>query len=85
MYRRLSLVVLMGVMLAGCVAYPAEPGYYRSEVYAVPVPYYDYGVYRPYYPYYRGYYPVLPRYYYPRPPARYRSGPHHGPYYRGYR
>ncbi len=79
MYRRIVLGISLGLSLGACVPYYAEPGYYRSEVYTVPAPYY-YGnyYYTPYY--YGGFYG--PRYY-GHPPDHYGAyGPH---YYGGYR
>lgn len=74
MFRRILLGVVLGLSLFACVPYYVEPGYYRTDVYAVPGPYYYGG-----YPYYGGGY--RPHYYY-RPYYHGGYGPH---YYGGYR
>ncbi|NER58956.1 hypothetical protein G3435_01100 [Pseudomonas sp. MAFF212428] len=90
MYRRLLLIVLLGVLTTACAPYYAGPGYYRSEVYSVDR--YDYRGYDRAYPYNRGYYVVpqqpryyapAPRYYRPVPVPQYR--PYPGPGYHGAR
>ncbi|MCU1732214.1 MULTISPECIES: hypothetical protein [unclassified Pseudomonas] len=81
MYRQLSLLAVLGLLLTACAPYGGG-GYYRTDVYSVDR--YDYpGYYRPAYPYNRGYYvvPQQPRYYAPAP--RYYQpapGPSHRPY-----
>jgi hypothetical protein len=83
MSRRLLSIIALCLAVSACVPYYSGGGYYRSEVYTVPAPYY-YGGYGPYYGYPRGYHAPPPRYYqgpphYPQAPG-YRSG--HGPGYR---
>ena len=77
MLRRMLFAIVLGSSLSACVPYYAGPGYYRTDVYRVPAPYYygyspyDYGGYygpRYYHPYYGGY---GPHYY-----GRYRRGHH---------
>lgn len=85
MYRRLSLLAFLGLMLTACVPYGGH-GYYRSDVYTVDR--YGYpGYSRPAYPYNRGYYVVpqqpryytpAPRYYQPAPNPGYRHYPNRG-------
>ncbi|MGH8383142.1 hypothetical protein [Pseudomonas sp.] len=74
MYRRLLLIVVLGLLTTACVPYGGN-GYYRTEVYTADS--YGYpGYYRPSYPYNRGYYIApQPRYYAP-PPYYYRPAPH---------
>lgn len=90
MYRRLLLIVLLGVLTTACAPYYAGQGYYRSEVYSADR--YDYRGYDRGYPYNRGYYVVpqqpryyapVPRYYRPAPVPQYR--PYPGPGYHGAR
>ena len=71
MYRRLFSIIAIGLSLSACVPYyPGATGYYRSEVYTAPAPYY-YGGYRPYYVYPRSY-DAPPPYVY-RPSRVYRE------------
>lgn len=90
MYRRLLLIVLLGVLTTACAPYYGGQGYYRSEVYSADR--YDYRGYDRAYPYNRGYYVVppqpryyapAPRYYRPAPVPHYR--PYPGPGYHGAR
>lgn len=89
MYRRLLLIVLLGLLTTACVPYEGD-GYYRSEVYTADSysypGYYNPG-YRPYYyPYNHGYYVApSPRYYAPPPHAYYRpmAVPGYNRYYPG--
>ena len=90
MYRRLLLIVLLGVLTTACAPYYGGQGYYRSNVYSVDR--YDYRGYDRGYPYNRGYYVVpqqpryyapAPRYYQPAPVPQYRHYP--GPGYHGAR
>lgn len=82
MYRRLLLIVVLGVLTTACAPYYGGQGYYRSDVYTV-----DRYEYRGY-PYNRGYYVVpqpryyapAPRYYRPAPVPQYRPVPGHGYY-----
>ncbi|WEJ20674.1 hypothetical protein N0B28_20750 [Pseudomonas sp. SD17-1] len=86
MYRRLLLIVVLGVLTTACAPYYGGQGYYRSDVYTVDR--YEYRGYDRGYPYNRGYYVVpQPRYYAPAPrynrPApvpQYRPVPGHGYY-----
>lgn len=84
MYRRLLLIVLLGLLTTACVPYEGD-GYYRSEVYTADR--YSYPGYSPYYaPYNRGYYVApSPRYYAPPPHYYYRPmpGPGYNRYYPG--
>ncbi|WP_081818623.1 hypothetical protein [Pseudomonas sp. PH1b] len=73
MFRRILFGVVLGLSLSACVPYYVGPGYYRSDVYAVPGPYYYGGG-----PYYRGWYG--PHYYRP-----YHYGGYGPRYYGGYR
>jgi hypothetical protein len=83
MYRRILLVVVLGLLTSACVPYGGG-SYYQTEVYTV-----DRYPAGGYYPYSRGYYSPPPRYYVapaPRyyvapPPPRYFGGPP-GPHYR---
>lgn len=90
MYRRILLIVLLGLLTTACAPYYAGQGYYRSDVYSVDR--YDYRGYDRGYPYNRGYYVVppqpryyapAPRYYRPAPVPQYR--PYPGPGYHGAR
>lgn len=90
MYRRLLLIVLLGLLTTACAPYYGGRGYYRSDVYSVDR--YDYRGYDRGYPYNRGYYVVppqpryyapAPRYYRPAPVPQYR--PYPGPGYHGAR
>ena len=88
MYRRPLLIVVLGLILAGCYA---GPGYYESDVYTQPV--YGGAYYGSYDRSYRpSYYVAPPRYYGPRPAPYYAPRPDYGPrpmpyagrgYYRG--
>ncbi|CAK9887788.1 MULTISPECIES: hypothetical protein [Pseudomonas] len=74
MYRRLLLIVVLGLLTTACVPYGGN-GYYRTEVYTADR--YGYpGYYRPSYPYSRGYYVAPPPRYYAPPPHYYRPAPH---------
>ena len=82
MYRRLLSIIAIGLSLSACVPYySGGAGYYRTEVYTAPAPYY-YGGYRPYYVYPRGY-DALPPHFYQGP--RYYQGPRGYYQGRGYR
>lgn len=86
MYRRLLLIVVLGVLTTACAPYYGGQGYYRSDVYTVDR--YEYRGYDRGYPYNRGYYVVpqprcyapAPRYYRPAPVPQYRPVPGHGYY-----
>ena len=93
MYRRLSLLAVLGLLLTACAPYGGH-GYYRTDVYSVDR--YSYpGYSQPAYPYNRGYYvvPQRPRYYAPAPryyqpappPAWHRPYPGPGGYDARYR
>lgn len=73
MYRRILLVVVLGLLISACVPYGGN-GYYRTDVYTVDS--YSYGGPRGgYYPYSRGYYVAPPPRYYVAPPPRYYGAP----------
>ena len=87
MYRRLLLIVVLGLLTTACAPYYGGQGYYRSDVYTVDR--YNYGGYNRGYPYNRGYYAVppqpryyapAPRYYSPAPAPHYRPAPGRGYY-----
>ena len=86
MYRRLLLIVVLGVLTTACAPYYGGQGYYRSDVYTVDR--YEYRGYDRGYPYNRGYYVVpqpryyapAPRYYRPAPVPQSRPVPGHGYY-----
>jgi len=68
MHRQILLIAVLGLFLGGCVPYSdGGAGYYRSEVYTSPAPYYAGG--GSYYSNGGGYYTPPRRYY--APPARY--------------
>ena len=73
MYRRLLCIIGICFSLFACVpSYSGGSGYYRSEIYTAPAPYY-YGGYHPYYVYPRDYYAPPPRFY--EGPRGYYQGP----------
>ena len=91
MYRRILLIVVLGLSLAACTPYyDGGSTYYRSEVYSTPAPVYYYGggsyyqdrnrYYSPAPRYYSAprYYQPAPRYYQPAPRMAYRAYPNRG-------